>query len=291
MIDRSKLIKAFVFSGLIYALTGLFQFIGLTEIVTLDGRISGFLGSANYLAMYLLPLILLSASYWMYDFFITKARSTYMWNELVVVLAMIFVLGLTVSYNAFLALLFAGVYLIFRLRLVQAALVFVSIFIVFLVTQLGSEKLMQAFEFDDRSSSSVRTEVYEVTGQLISERPLTGYGLGSYESVYLQQAPRILEKAPMEWVMIHPHNTFLSFFYQLGIFGAVWFVILLLFYWAKLQKFVDRVDRRQAIALSSAFLGILFLSLFDTHFWKNDFAVQFFLLLWLIDSVRQKHTL
>ena len=113
----------------------------------------------------------------------------------------------------------------------------------------------------------MRLEIYEVAAGLISERPLVGVGPGLFQAYYQTEGPEILERAPMEWNIPHPHNVFFAFWLGAGLLGFLAFLVLLVLAHVRLTYPV--------IAL----WGILIHGFFDTPFWKNDLAMVFWVVI------------
>ncbi len=260
-------------SGAAVALGALLQ-MATGEYRTWDGRASGPFESANYLSLYLGPLVVLG---------VHQAKRTFqkcpsLWGKVIsMVLVGILAVALygTKSYAAFIAVL-AGlaVYLFFAEFSVKArwrlVLTGVGILALLLVTQWNSPKFQQFIDFEERSSSTVRLEVYRVAWAMIKEHPVAGIGLGQFEVQYALQAPKVLGHAPYEWVMLHPHNLALAFWLNTGLLGLmamVWLVAGMV--WRAFRA----GPRKEARFLMLALLTVVVVhGLFDTPFFKNDLA-------------------
>lgn len=269
-------LRALVSSGMILSVMALYQ-VWTGEFTTPDGRASGPFESANYLALYLGPLFTFAG------FALMKEKETA--QRIFCVTALLLIgaaLYFTDSYAAWLSVIgtfgLAGLLFVreqsLRVRLGMGAVMLV-LGVVLVLSQLNTEKGQQFFEFDDRSSSSVRVQVYDVSLNLLKENPLLGIGLGQYEQVYQTNATRILGHDPFEWVMIHPHNLFLALWLNLGLIGFCAFLWLMkeALPWL-LEK--DKKERRIAALM---LVTILIHGLFDTPMFKNDLAFEFWLLL------------
>jgi O-antigen ligase len=283
--------KALVVSGFGLALWAVYQMVS-GDFITVDARASGPFESANYLALYLAPVLLAGGALTV-KFFREKNR-----NLAGVFLGMTIVMAIalwgTQSYASFIALgLGAATYLLLHPAISRQhklwGLGFAATLVaVLLVTQQGTQKFEQFLDFEGRTSSSVRMEVYEVSLNLIKEAPILGVGLGQFEVQYMLAAPEVLERAPLEWVMLHPHNEVLAFWLNtglLGLFAMSWLVTLafikILHREAPhlppfLQRFWNRFRHGPSTQLQliglSMLVVILAHGLFDTPFFKNDLA-------------------
>lgn len=269
--ERSSLIEwalnAMLVSGVALAGHAIFQeWAG--SVSTWDGRASSLFESANYLALYLGPILTYAG--------LQALRCRSWWHAGA---AVILAVGLffTQSYAAWIAVSVAlslGVFLEQRLSR-RWLLLPVLAGTILVLTQLGTDKFTQFIDFAGRSSSSVRLEVYEISLRLIAEHPLLGIGLGQFEQFYSVNAPEILGQAPMEWVMLHPHNIVLAFWLNMGLLGVLVFGWML---WRSAQWLREKPGSVQRIAVFML-LAMLVHGLFDTPYFKNDLAFQFWLLM------------
>ncbi|MBU0706270.1 O-antigen ligase family protein [Patescibacteria group bacterium] len=263
-----KLLLNFIYSG---ALVALLAYVwGIVDAgFTYDFRLSGFFESANYLSLYLGPPLLLGVYYLLQENFLRRREEFY---SLVSVTVMAHALFLTQSYAAIIGVFGAlGLYILVLLvrykfgmkKLVAGLAGLVILLLAIMISQWNSPKFQQFMDFENRSSSTVRLEIYEVASGLISDYPLTGVGPGLFQGYYQTKGPDILGKAPMEWNIPHPHNIFLAFWLNAGIPGLLALLAFLILAHVRLTYPV--------IAL----WGIVIHGLFDTPFWKNDLSMIF----------------
>ncbi|MBN1258614.1 O-antigen ligase family protein [Candidatus Peregrinibacteria bacterium] len=263
-------IRLFVYAGSIVALAA-YAFALFNNGITYDLRLSGFFESANYLSLYLVPPLLFSvmlilrrpAVLRFYDYFDLSALAI-----------MGHALFFTQSYAAIIAVfgaLFLGFLRLMGRRLFAtrsgliALFVMALTFVIILATQWHTPKFRQALDWQNRSSTSVRLEIYEVAYGLIRENPLAGIGPGLFQAEYQTRGRENLGHVPMEWNIPHPHNIFLAFWLNAGLLG-----LLALF------ALIALAHRHFTYALIP-FWGILIHGFFDTPFWKNDLAMVFWL--------------
>lgn len=268
--------KSMFVGGTVLAVLALMQvFTG--EFITPDGRASGPFESANYLSLYLGPLFV----YGFFAFFETKGQKekfALVLGTLLIGLALFF----SFSYAAWLALaatLAFGILIQVRRReprLFKWA--FGGLFLMGLLlvaSQVGTEKFQQFFEFSSQSSTSVRVQVYTIALSLIQDHPLFGIGLGQFEQQYQAVAVQVLGVQPFEAVMLHPHNLYLSLWLSTGLLGLVAFVWLCI----KALPWLFEEDSKHRPIAALMLVVILLHGLFDTPYFKNDLAFQFWLLL------------
>ena len=267
-----KLLLNFIYSGALVSLTS-YGFAIFGEGMTYDLRLNGFYESANYLSLYLAPALLLGVYYLLGG--VLKSRQAELLN-LASVTVMVHALFMTQSYAAIIGVfgslaLYLFVILIRQKvkigKIITGLAIICLVFASALISQINSAKFRQFIDFENRSSSSVRLEIYEIAYNLISDYPLTGVGPGLFQGFYQTKGPGYLEHAPMEWNIPHPHNIFFAFWLNAGLLGILSLLGLIL------------LAHRHLTYPLLAFWGILIHGFFDTPFWKNDLAMIFWLVL------------
>lgn len=272
--EAETLSRFFVCSGAVVGLAA-YGFALFNSGITYDLRLSGFFESANYLSLYLVPPILLGVML----LFRRPARLNWFhYLDLPCLAIMVHALLFTRSYAAILSV-FAALFLFFFLQTVKNRLGrkgWIALFIIILtfglivITQVNTSKFRQTLDWEHRSSTSVRLEIYEVAWSLIRENPLTGIGPGLFQAEYQTRGRENLGHVPMEWNIPHPHNIFFAFWLNAGLLGLLAFLLLL-----------GLAHSRFTYPLV-AFWGIVIHGLFDAPFWKNDLSMMFWLVIVLI---------
>lgn len=269
-------LRALLISGIFLSLVALQQvFTG--EFLTPDMRASGPFDSANYLALYLGPLVVFSGM----SFLQTEKKEDRIFLALAFALCAA-ALFFTQSYAAWIAVI-AGfsLALLLWVRRREAKwfwITFAAVFVLgagMVLSQLGSDKFTQFLEFSERSSSSVRIQIYEISAHLLGQHPLLGIGLGQFEQQYQAVAVESLGQAPFEWNMLHPHNIFLAVWLNMGLLGLIAFIWLC----GKSFLWLTEEDKKERHLAALMLVVMLVHGLFDTPYFKNDLAFQFWLIL------------
>lgn len=309
----------YTISAVFLSLWGIMQFV-FNFVTTPDGRVSGPFESANYLALYIMPAAVFVLMRLWYIFSVPReyhglvglfrkifhVEETYSPAVLVrygcFAVILLYTLYLTRSFGAFLGLFGAlfgyGIYhfffsywkVSFRKAFFWCSCIFVGFAVVMgIFLAMGDRgKLTQAFNFSGRSSSSVRLQVWNVAGELIERNFFLGIGAGQFERHYSLSAREILSVEPYEKVMLHPHNIFLMFWLSsglVGLAGFVWLLVLLFLEVGRLSRH-DGVKRMGLICLVML-SAILLHGLVDTPIWKNDLALQFWMIAGGLASLRK----
>lgn len=119
-----------------------------------------------------------------------------------------------------------------------------------------------------------RLVIYEEAMTVLVQRPIFGAGLASYA-----QATAAL-RSQHQWPSIYPHNIWLAFWSETGLLGllsfAATYVILFVKGWRALMR--SSGFARPLLYGAVGTLIVYFVhGLVDTPYWKNDLAVEFWL--------------
>lgn len=321
--DNEKVVTMtdiYTVSAVLLSLWGVFQLLS-GVYVTPDARVSGPFDSANYLALYIGPavtyvLIRLSHvmcpleelekhSFWKIPTLRNKVpmEKPETFLLMVALLVLVPVLVATKSYGAMIAvgvalfLYFVLAVREFRLKIGKegfpwkffAGIIVVIAIFAGITYNADPVKWNSVFAFDDRNSSSVRLEVYQISGELIWDNWFTGIGMGQYPAYYQLEARDILGHDPYEWNMLHPHNLFIAMWLNMGLLGLIAFVWILYLavkrVWPVIGGFAYREIEHGAkirVVGMIMLIEILVHGLLDTPFFKNDLALLFWLVIAII---------
>ena len=270
--DVEKILRSYVYAAALIGIISIgFGIFG--DGITDDIRLRGFFNSANYLALFIGPAILINACFLTkkhYDFKIVRHL------DVVSLIILTFCLFFTKSYAGIISIFGAlGLYILYylikhpknRKKGIAILIVLTLTFSVVILSQLNSPKFKQSLDFKSRSSSSVRIEIYRTSFDLIKENPIFGIGPGLFQANYQIKAPITLGHAPLEWNMPHTHNIFLGFWLNAGLIGLTAFLLIIILCHTSFTY--------PLIAL----WAILAHGLFDMPFWKNDLAMIFWLII------------
>ena len=123
-----------------------------------------------------------------------------------------------------------------------------------------------------------RLVIYDQAWTVLSEKPLTGPGLASYA-----QATAPL-RSPHQWPSIYPHNIWLAFWSETGLLGMFSFAaiyVILFVAGIRALRGATGLARTLLYGAMGTLVVYLFHGLVDTPYWKNDLAVEF----WLVAAV------
>ncbi len=132
------------------------------------------------------------------------------------------------------------------------------------------------------SSGRVRRLMWNETWNMLKDHPVFGAGLSGYPIVFdrYHQA-RYIE------IFQYPHDEALNFWTETGFFGMLLFFATTarVFLVARRTRLADESTHPWTIALAAAFVVILVHGTVDVPYFKNDLAMQFWLLIALLSSI------
>ncbi len=275
--QRQVFIKPALISLVLVSLYAIGQRFGLIPLLSyqlpeatqyLDqGRAVGFFESPNFLAMYLVPLTLVTGGYLV----LTKNFRWLAWLVLPLV-----AIVLSQSQAGWLAI---GAGLVW-LCLWRSSTSLAPSRVKLIGVGVGTAVLLLAlWKWAD---DSARLLIWQNAWQMVKDHPLLGIGPGQFQANFLLLGDQSGQFAAVLPYALHPHNLFLNVYLStglLGLIGSVWFL-------AGLGKEFFRNAARSPLALAatSALVAVLVHGLFDSTIFKNDLAIIFWLLVFLVSN-------
>jgi O-antigen ligase len=242
----------------------LFQLAGVTQIHQGGARIDGTLGNAAYLALYFLIHIFITLFYYF------RSRGSVRWTYAAVTLGQAYMLYLTATRGAILALLgglalFALISAVSRektrLRLWSRALLALIVVLVLGFVALRNSSFVKKSPVLERLSTvnlsqwknEGRSFVWPMALQGIKEKPILGWGQDNFNYIFAEHySPEMFRLEP--W-FDRAHNIFLDWAVAGGILGLgsylSLYVVLLILIWKSLS--FTRTDKAVLTGLLAAY--------------------------------------
>lgn len=228
-------------------------------------RVTSFFGYPNAVALYVAPLLPLAIYLW-------NKRLTQKILLIVIISAGLLAIIFAQSTGALIAL--AGTAILFGLInkktrpwALGAMIIFAIIFFATPLKQpFANEVLFQGV------SGQLRLNMWGETVEMLKTHPILGAGLANYQTAV--RPWHILKWAE---IYLYPHNLFITFWSETGLFGLIAFIWLIILFFKK------TIFSRTTLAktLIASMLIILIHGLVDVPYFKNDLAVIFWTLLGL----------
>ncbi len=271
-IHIKKAIIALILSGLFLSVIALWQVV-TNSYITIDGRASALFESANYLSLYLVPIIVLGVGYAL------SIKSKIKWLWLIALAIMMSALYFTFSYGGWIGLIIGtGVLALITLPFWPIVISISGVGLIGVLSQLNNPKFQQMLDIVDRSSSSVRLQVWQSAILMLKENYLLGIGLGLFEKKYPAFANRLFNP-PLEPVMLHAHNIFLHSWLNLGLIGFIGFVWLLINFFKNIYQTIKINKTILNVSVMASMIAVLVHGLIDTPYWKNDLSILFWVII------------
>jgi len=248
-----------------------------------SGRVNSVFIPANYLSLYIGPIICLTMGILIlkYGEKIKTSRALYL-TSLLLLIVCIIALFLTRSYGGWFGvgagLGFIFFFLKFKRKWIYLVLIGMVAFS-FVALEFRAPKFRCAVGLDESCGSLYsRIGIWKVSWQMIKEHPISGIGL-AFEPVYWQyiKYPSFKLSPPLA---SQPHNLYLAFWAETGILGLIAFLWILVFFFKSLifKKHPSFFTRSLSVGLSSAMVCILAHGLVDVPYWKNDLSCLFWVI-------------
>jgi O-antigen ligase len=277
-------------------------------------RAVSFFGYPNAVGLYLAPLTMLFSG-WLLSYDWQNARSRYLEKSLIVLTILSSLLAIYSARSegaliGIIAALFA-----FGLLAGRKQRLAVIIFGVVIIAGTFLSAPTKDFIFTKLSlrdlSGQIRLQQWRETWQMLGDGKLvSGTGLSQYQSAikpfhqegiffnrdnlpnfgtitYASSTLRAKYWQPVE-IYMYPHNIFLNFWTELGIFGALLFIWLIARYLLTALRLTNELrakdsrNRYLTLGLLSAMIAIVVHGLVDVPYFKNDLSAMFWILFALL---------
>jgi O-antigen ligase len=122
-------------------------------------------------------------------------------------------------------------------------------------------------------SGGIRVVIWQETIQLLKDNPVLGAGLAGYQTAIepYHHAFREFE------IYLYPHHVILNFWVELGVFGLLFMLWLILQFFTGITHVKKEGNRLWYLALIAMFTAMLVHGLVDVPYFKNDLAVLWWL--------------
>ncbi|MEK7672964.1 MAG: O-antigen ligase family protein [Patescibacteria group bacterium] len=234
-----------------------------------DLRLLGPLDAAVYLAFYFTPFFLFFAI----SFFENHKDK----SNLIYALMLGMLLLATRSMGAIGAsVLVLGIYFYknSELKILKSRVskIILGILVVAAVAATVYTKILPTLQ-TEYSSLDERGEIWQTSLYLLSkpENALFGVGYGQFQQQYFLNVEQVLERQPLDFYVLQPHNIFLLFVMQFGLLGLA-FIVYCIF---SVCRNITRDGDSKTLAGTANYILLYFFihGLIDTPFFKNDLLI------------------
>ena len=244
-------------------------------------------GFANYIAMYLVPIFVLSLSrrnipvelrWFVVSVLFIGIISTQSYAGIFAIIGVFVIWILTrilINYKNKQELITAPVLRKYLMPISIALIILISLFGFW---QFNTPKFQSLLDMNNRNSITTRVQIWDTAITMIKNNTILGIGLADFQRVYSETIP---EKyfPPYEWLVPEPHNLYFAFWLHLGVAGIIWIIYVLRYTILKLIEAI-KSNQWETYWLSLSLLSIYIYGILDTPFWKNDLALLFIVILY-----------
>jgi len=278
------------------AIFGLFQFFTLYRLPpswwgpgTEPRRVVSLFTYPNAVSLLITPILALYSALLIFY----KDRSSYRKEQQTILLSRSFliwvnILGITLliltfSRGALLGYIVAILLLLFFSQFKKAAFALFTVgVILMLVIPATRNRITPIFAGTDPASYE-RIKLYKGSFEIIKQSPVLGTGLYGFRDAYEE-----LRGSNADEILNYPHNFFLNFWIETGIFGLVAILAMLVWTLRAGSRLYDQNQelRPMILAVFASLVVILVHGQVDVPFFKNDLAILFWFLLAMIPVLK-----
>ncbi len=280
--DLKYVITGLLGSGALVAIWGLLEYI-FNFGIQADGLLNSVYKPANYVAMLVVPIIFLGWG---------ELKNSFTLRRRILISFLISLqlvaLWYTKSYGGFLGLV-AGIIILLvfisdkKIKKI-ATIIFLFLCLAGSLIIAGQSKFQKIINLTERNSLTTRLQIWEISLELLKQKPILGVGLGNFYQPYRTQAFAMFQP-PLEWEVVKAHNLFLNIWLEVGLLGLLAFSYLIFIYGKTVYKLLhqnlDSLDWWYLAGSLSALIATLAHGLLDTPYFKNDLSILFYFILFL----------
>lgn len=159
-----------------------------------------------------------------------------------------------------------------------------------LIPQISNRLL----EFTDKSQNLSRIKLWDIAFMMIKDHPFTGVGNGNYRvmyDIYKLKYKKKIEYYPTD--NFHTHNVFLKIQSELGVFGTIAFLGMIVSIVTNAIKFIKKVDIKFYKVFYTGFLAsiisFVFMNVIDNFFSAPKVIAFFWILVANFEGISYKN--
>jgi len=277
--DFEKIINSLGITAFLISIYSIFQKITGIGISNIDSswvvsetrRVTSLFPYPNALALFLVPISIL-----FFGMFIKKIKEKKYLNSFIYLF--IFIISFL---SVFFAKSDAGIIsiiislLLFPVFYIKKGFNLLFLYIPILTALfIIQSPIKSKINFEDYSGN-IRLDMWEETQEMLDDNFVFGSGINGYQEVMKKY-----HKNNYFDMFLYPHNLFLNFWVELGLFGLIIFIIILFKFFKNCCKYKkNNID--YSIFLIISFISIIIHGLVDVPYFKNDLSMLFWIIIML----------
>jgi len=168
----------------------------------------------------------------------------------------------------------------FQKYLSVTMIVISTLFLMFIFSNPISERLSSSFDLEEGSNSE-RIEIWKNSLQVVSSNIFMGTGLGNY-SLHIKLSADYREP-------IYSHNAYLDIAAEIGMFGLIFWILVLFFSIKDSLKYFREKHNLVYIGLASAAISFSVHSFFETAIYSVHILPSIIMIIAVISSSKNKY--
>jgi len=257
----------FGFFSVLYNLAG--------QNVAYDSRLQGPLDSAVYLAYYLTPFFL----FFLVETFNNPKKIQNLFHAIVLGVMILLTRSMgSIVVSVLLMMLYFFKRSDLKMLRSKAVKVGLGVLVAIVLGVAFYVKVLPSFTTTNTSLGE-RDEIWATSMYLLKDPKnlLLGVGYGQFQTQYAANVDAVLGHKPLDYIILQPHNIFLLFIFQYGLFGVIFLIFCM---YKAVQKFMHAEKKDELSIVVGIMLFYFFLhGLIDTPFFKNDLLILLVLLM------------
>ncbi len=133
-------------------------------------------------------------------------------------------------------------------------------------------------------STNTRVILWKSAGLMVKDNPVSGVGLGDFPEEYTKIAERDINYPIYLNEHLYPHNIFLEFWVEIGLFGLVGLIWVVSRFYVDFRRFWRHLEGNvhgYAAGLMACLAVLVVYGLVENPYFKNDLAVLFWVIIGL----------
>jgi O-antigen ligase len=264
-----------------FGLVDLWSDIGKIKI---PGRLDSFYESANYVSLYLGPILVLWLGMLIGRWKVLSwfKRGMLLWGIAVMGIALLF----TQSFGGWMTVSIASIVLFGAVAAhVRGVRWIGGVGLLVLLLAVGGYAITEGFShYNERfkiSSLDTRRDLWVGAWGLIGEQPFVGHGLGAFRDAYphyVNAHPQFYPYYVDLYNALWPHQLYLAMWVESGLIALVGFLVFLVRWGMRQMREYWTSPHWIVIASIAAMLAIFLHGWLDTPYFKNDLSILFWMI-------------
>ncbi|MCF7906329.1 O-antigen ligase family protein [Patescibacteria group bacterium] len=124
-------------------------------------------------------------------------------------------------------------------------------------------------------SGTIRLDMWEETNEMLRDNFIFGSGINGYQEIMQKY-----HKNNYFDIFLYPHNLFLNFWVEIGLFGLILFIIIFYKFFKNCYNY-KKNNKDYSLFLTISLISLIIHGLVDVPYFKNDLSILFWVIIML----------